>query len=589
MVSITINNMPIRVEEGTTIMEAAESNGISIPHLCYLKEINEIGACRMCCVAVDGEKGLVPSCNTAVKDGMVVHTNTKEVRNAAKSNLCMILSQHDSKCSMCDRNGTCQLQALAREFDIYENYFPADIPSDHEREWPSEFPLYRDAGRCIKCMRCVQVCKKVQALSIWDLTGTGGKARIDVNQSKANSITESDCSICGQCITHCPVGALRERKDANLVQAAIDNPEITTIVQIAPAVRTAWGESQGVSPEVATVNKLAGALKAMGFDYVFDTSFSADMTIMEEGTEFLERLQAGDLKKYPMFTSCCPGWVRFIKSQYPELVSQLSTSKSPQQMFGAIIKTYYANKLGIPAEKICSVSVMPCVSKKSECDIPVMNDSGFKDVDYVLTTREVVGLLASNHITAESAPEAPFDKIMGSYTGAGVIFGATGGVMEAALRSAYYFVTGELPPVDAFNFVDAGSSRPWQEAEFDVAGTKLRIAVASGLGNADKLCQAILSDQVHYDFVEIMACPGGCAGGGGQPYRLEDIEPAATRGKVLYDIDKKMDLRYSHENPDIIALYDEFLEKPMGEKSEHLLHTDHFAWKMPTEKARSES
>jgi NADH-quinone oxidoreductase subunit G len=328
------------------------------------------------------------------------------------------------------------------------------------------------------------------------------------------------------------------------------------------------------------VNRLAGVLRHLGFDYVFDTSFSADLTIMEEGSEFLARLQKGELKQYPMFTSCCPGWVRFIKSQYPELVGQLSTAKSPQQMFGAVIKSYFAKKLGVPPEKICSVSVMPCVAKKAEADLPAMRSAdGVKDVDYVLTTREVVRLMHAERISVHRVWETPFDRLMGDYTGAGVIFGATGGVMEAALRSASYLVTGKNPAPEAFRAVrdDHNSRRPWREATFDLAGTELRIAVASGLGNARKLCDAIVQGRVHYDFVEIMACPGGCSGGGGQPIHCDDKERAAERGQVLYGLDRNMPLRFSHENPDVQALYREELGEPLSERAEALLHTDHFA------------
>ena len=593
MVRLTINGLPVAVEDGTTIMEAAKAVGIMIPHLCYLKGINDIGACRICSVEVEGELSLVPSCNTAVREGMKVTTNSARVRSACRTNLMLIMSQHEGRCSLCDRSGSCQLQKLTNDYDFFENIYITDLPTDKDRMWVKDFPLIRDPAKCIKCMRCIQICDKVQRLGVWELMSTGGRTRVDVSQHR--SIDQAQCSLCGQCITHCPVGALRERKDATKVMDAIDDPEMVTVVQIAPAVRTAWGEALGLPPEVATVNQLAGALKQMGFDYVFDTSFSADLTIMEEGSEFLERLKKGDMEKYPMFTSCCPAWVRFIKSRYPELVPQLSSAKSPQQMFGAVIKSYFAEKIGVPPEKICCVSVMPCVAKKSECDIPTMvDDYGIKSVDYVLTTREVTHMLRLSDLRPENVEEQPFDRIMGDYTGAGVIFGTTGGVMEAALRSAAFLVTGKNPSTGAFGFVRAdkdytGEDRPWQEATFTLAGQKIKVAVTSGLRNADKLCQALLRGQVKYDFVEIMACPTGCSGGGGQPFHIDDVERGATRGQILRNIDEKMPIRFSHENEDVQKLYKDMLGAPLSELSEELLHTDHLAWHMPDEPNPGES
>jgi NADH-quinone oxidoreductase subunit G len=579
MVNLTINRYSVSVPEGTTILEAARSVGIHIPHLCYLKEINEIGACRLCSVEVEGEETLITACNNVVREGMKITTNSARVRRATRTNLELILSQHNCKCALCVRSGNCQLQNLANDFGILDNPFTEDLPTGKQLQWDQTFPLIRDSAKCIKCMRCVQVCDKVQSLNVWDLAATGGRTRVDVSGNRW--ISEADCSLCGQCITHCPVGALRERSDIDEVMRALEDPTMTTVVQIAPAVRTAWGETMGLSPDMATVNRLAGALRQLGFDYVFDTSFSADLTIMEEGTEFLERMQKGDLAKYPMFTSCCPGWVRFIKTQYPELVGQLSTAKSPQQMFGAVIKSYFAKKIGVAPDKICSVSIMPCVAKKSECDLPTMRSAdGVKDVDYVLTTREVARMLRAERISVRRVWETPFDRLMGDYTGAGVIFGATGGVMEAALRTASYLVTGENPAPEAFRAVrDAADNiKPWREAIFDLNGTELHIAVTSGLGNARKLCDAIVQGRVHYDFVEIMACPGGCSGGGGQPIHCDDKERAAERGQVLYNLDRGMPLRFSHENADVQMLYRDMLEKPLSEKAEELLHTNHFGW-----------
>lgn len=575
MVNIAINQKEISVPENTTIMEAAGLAGIDIPHLCYLKDINEIGACRLCCVEVEGEERLIPACDNMVQEGMNIITNSARVRNACRTNLELIMSQHDSQCTSCVRSGNCQLQTLAKEFNLLDDGFKKELPEGKQIKWNMDFPLIRDTKKCVKCMRCIQVCDKVQKLHIWDLVGTGSRTRVDVSGSLP--IEQTDCSLCGQCIIHCPVGALRERDDTGKVIAAIENPDIVTVVQIAPAIRTAWGESFGMTPEEATVNRLAGALRQMGVDYVFDTSFSADLTIMEEASEFLARKEKGDLDTYPMFTSCCPGWVRFVNSQYPMLSKQLSTAKSPQQMFGAVVKSYFAEKIGVEPEKICCISIMPCVSKKSECERPEMvNKDGIRDVDYVLTTREVVRILQAERIHAERVEETAFDRILGDYTGAGVIFGTTGGVMEAALRTASYVLTGENPKPDAFQEVqDHGMvEKPWREAEFNMNGTKLRIAVTSGLGNTRKLCEAILRKEVKYDFVEIMACPGGCVGGGGQPIHCDDVVMTNGRGAVLHSLDKKMYLRFSHENKDVKLLYSEMLEAPLSEKAEELLHVE---------------
>lgn len=584
MVNIKINGLSLSVPEGTTILTAAESHGISIPHLCYLEKINEIGACRLCCVEVKGEEKLVPSCITKAAEGMEVVTNSQRVRSRARTNLQFLMSQHDGRCTQCVLSGNCRLQTLCNEMNISLDGFYEDIPKGRRTYWPAEFPLQRDATRCIKCMRCIQTCDKVQKVSVWDLISGGAWARVDVHDGL--DIRESDCTLCGQCIVNCPTGALKERSDTEAVMRCIDNKDIITVAQIAPAIRTAWGESLGMSAEEATSEKLCGILKACGFDYVFDTSFGADLTIMEEASEFLARKGKGDLDKYPMFTSCCPGWVRFCKTHYPELTGQLSTSKSPHQMFGAVIKSYFAEKEGIDPSRIRTVSIMPCIAKKAEAALPTMkNAEGLSDVDYVLTTREVVRMISMENIQAGQIRETPFDNPMADYTGAGVIFGVTGGVMEAALRSAAYFVTGKNPEPDAFKAVRGRHAEEcaWRELEMEIGGEKIRVAVASGLRNADLLCTAIVRGEVKYDFVEIMACPNGCSGGGGQPRHQDDIDRRGSRGEVLYKIDQKLPLRYSHENPDIQKLYHDYLEKPLSEKAEELLHTDHFGWRMPGE------
>ena len=580
MVTVTINGISVSVPEGTTILDAAASAGIEIPNLCYLKDINEISACRVCCVEIEGEGKLVPSCNNVVSEGMVIHTNSPRVREARRTNVELILSQHDNKCATCVRSGTCRLQKVANDLGVLRIPYPSDLARGKKAFWTTTFPLYRDTNKCIKCMRCVQVCDKVQSLSVWDVSGSGSRTTIDVSGNRF--IKESDCSLCGQCITHCPTGALRERDDTAKAFAALAAPDKVTVVQIAPAVRTAWGEAFGMESGSVTVGQLVAALRQMGADYVFDTTFSADLTIMEEGTELLHRLQAGDLSSQPMFTSCCPGWVRFLKSQFPEMTGRLSTAKSPQQMFGAVAKTWLAKRLGVDPKNIFSISVMPCVAKKAESELPGMQSEVGCDVDLVLTTRELARMMRAENIAVPSLEESAFDSPLGDGSGAGVIFGATGGVMEAALRTAYFLVTGENPPADAFREVrDDGRSKGWREATFDLAGTPVRCAVASGLGNARRLLRALRRGEVQYEFVEVMACPGGCAGGGGQPVDGSDREKAVPRGAVLYKLDRAAKLRFSHENAAVQALYREYLDNPCSEKAEHLLHCDHFAWQMP--------
>ena len=563
MVKLIIDGKEITANEGTTILSAAKDNGINIPTLCFLKEINEIAACRVCVVEIEGIEKCVASCNTPIAEGMVVYTNSKKVREARRVNIQLILSQHNFHCATCIRNGNCKLQKLANDFNIDE--CPYDVKFE-DKEWDNSVPLIRDFTKCVKCMRCVQVCDKIQSLSVWDVVNTGSNTSVNVRENK--KISDVNCSYCGQCIVNCPVGALHERDDIRKVMNALDDKEKITIVQVAPAVRAAYGEGLGLTRAEATEKRLAGVLKSIGFNYVFDTVFSADMTIMEEGSEFLTRLD--DIRKtgLPMFTSCCPGWLRFIKSEFPDMVPRLSSAKSPQGMFGALAKSYYAEILGVPKEKIFNVSVMPCLAKKDEATL-----DDYDDIDAVLTTRELDRLLLSTMADPTKIEECDFDSPLGIGSGAGVIFGVTGGVMEAALRSAYYLVNKKNPDADAFK--DVRGLNGYRVGTFDFGnGVEVKIAVVHSLSNARKIINNILSGKEKYDFVEVMACPGGCINGGGQIINLEGSD-LAERSKVLYGLDKANNIRFSHENPEVIACYEKYLGKPLSDKAHHLLHRDH--------------
>lgn len=576
MVTLTIDGRTVTVPEDTTILEAARSIHIDIPTLCYLKDINEIGACRICMVEVEGQPRLVPACDNVVDEGMAVHTNSPRVREARRVNLRLLLSQHDTKCTKCTRSGNCKLQQLTNDYNLLGEHYIDDL-----RNAPPDFsnPVVRIENRCVKCMRCIQICDKVQTMGIWDLMGTGSHTTVGV--ARTRTLGESDCTFCGQCITHCPVGGLQEHDDTGKVFDALADPQRITVVQMAPAVRAAWAEYFHLDPKYASAERMVTALKTMGFDYVFDTNFAADLTIMEEGSEFLERFTHRNKYHWPMFTSCCPGWVRFVKSQFPAYIGNLSTAKSPQQMFGAVVKSYFADQLNVDPKKLFVVSIMPCTAKKAEAALPTMKDAeGDRDVDVVLTTREIVRMFRGEQINPAVLPETPFDSPLGTGTGAAVVFGATGGVMDAALRSAYYMVTGKNPNPDAFHSVRGLDS--WKEAVFTIPGAgDVRVAVVSSLGATRKLMNAIDAGEADYDFVEVMACPGGCAGGGGQPIH-DGVEMAARRGGVLWRLDRTADIRFSHENADVQALYKEYLRQPLGHKAHMLLHTDHFGWKMPS-------
>lgn len=577
MVKVTIDGRDLEVSEGTTILDAAAMAGIHIPTLCFMKGLNEIGACRVCVVEVEGYERLFTACNNPVQDGMQIHTNTKKVRDARKTNVELILSEHDTNCAICNRSGNCQLQKVANSLNIFRMLYERNIP---QKKSNVKFPLIRDYDKCIKCMRCIQVCDKIQNTNVWDLVNTGSRTTVDV--TGLYRLEDADCVLCGQCITHCPVGALRERDDTDRVLEALEDPDRITIAQVAPAIRTAWGESFKINPEFATFRRIVGGLRKIGFDYVFDTDFSADLTIMEEASELLEKVKHPEGQKFPMFTSCCPGWVRYCKAHYPEFVDNLSTAKSPMEMFGALIKTYYANLLGVDPAKIFVVAIMPCVAKKAEAEYPSMkNAEGDPDVDVVLTTREIARLIRADQIDVTSLPESDPDLPLGVGSGAGNIFGATGGVMEAALRTAYYMVNGKNPKPDAFKSVRG--MKGWKEEEFELGGKTLKVAVVSGLGNANELLKQMKQGRVSYDFVEVMACPGGCVGGGGQPIR-EGFEMASLRAPILYMQDSGSNLRFSHENPSIKQVYQDFLGAPLSEKAEELLHTNHHDWRMPNER-----
>ena len=570
MVNLTIDNRPVSVPEGTSIMKAAASVGIMIPHLCFLEGINEIGACKVCVVEMQGKTKLITSCNSPVEEGMVLYTNSPKVRRVRRTNVELILSQHDCTCAMCVRSGNCNLQKIANDLGIIEIPYKKEVPT---APWNHSYPFIKDAGKCIKCMRCVQICDKVQDLHIWDVQNTGSRTTVDVSMNKC--IEESDCSNCGQCVTHCPTGALRERNDVPEIFKALADPEKITVVQVAPAVRAAWAEQMDLPEELATEGRMVAALRQVGFDYIFDTNFSADLTIMEEAHEFLARLEEVKASGVPMFTSCCPAWVRFMKSQYPDYQSRLSTAKSPQQMFGAVAKTYFAEKIGVTPDKICSVSIMPCVAKKGEAALPEMDVTGYgPDVDIVLTTRELVRLLRAEHIIPKLLGEDTFDSPLGESSGAGVIFGATGGVMEAALRTAVAVIEGANPNPETFSDVRGEAGR--REVTYHINGVPIRTCTVSGLGNARKLMEDVRNRRVSYDFVEVMACPGGCVGGGGQPI-VDGVEMASVRAPKLYELDKRREVRFSHENPEIKKLYADYLgkplsEKPLSEKAHKLLH-----------------
>ena len=570
MVKLSIDGREVAVNEGATILDAAGELGIKIPTLCALKDLNIIGSCRVCLVQVEGEGTLCAACNTPVREGMQVRTDTPQVAAARRANLEALLDSHRSECTSCARIDTCALRKLAADLAVGET--SCAMPA--KGAWDEDFPLVRDSSKCIKCMRCVAYCEKIQQCAVWEQTGSGTCANVGVKGGL--EISQAGCALCGQCITHCPTGALTARNDIDKVMDALLDPEVFTVVQVAPAVRAAWGEGVKLPREKATPRRMASALRALGFDRVFDTDFAADLTIMEEGSEFLEFIKSD--KPRPMFTSCCPGWVRFAKLHHPEIVPQLSSAKSPHQMMGAVVK----NTLGEAAaeagkKRIFCVSVMPCVAKKYECDVPELSTEGGRDVDAVLTVREFDRMLRMFSVDCAALKETEFDSPLGLSTGAGTIFGRTGGVMEAALRTAASILIGEPASFEACDCTAATPEQPWMEKVLQIAGLTIRIAVASGLGNTEKLLAALEAGEVEYDFVEIMACPGGCVGGGGQPIRF-NCELAKERAAVLDRLDAEDSLRMSHDNPDIQKLYETCLEKPLSHTAHEWLHTDQVEW-----------
>ena len=569
MVHITINKQPLEVPAGTRIIEAAKMLNIDIPHLCYHPDQTIKAHCRMCMVEVVGSRKLTAACSTVVWEGMEVITDSKKVYDAQTGVLDLILSDHKTNCLSCARNGSCELQALCRRFNRLHPELP-DISSDEPLRIDNP-SIVRDPAKCVKCGRCVKVCAEVQGCAA--LTYSGRSAGFKVTTAFDLPMDQTDCVLCGQCSLVCPVGAIVETDYTNEVTAAIQNPSKHVIVQVAPSVRVGLGDEFGMEAGAVVTGKMVTALRMLGFDKVFDTNFSADLTIMEEGSELLKRIREGG--KLPMITSCSPGWVTYLEKHHPELIGHLSTAKSPQAMFGAVAKTYYAQKMGWDPHDVVSVSVMPCTAKKYEASRPELGRDGYQDVDYVLTTRELAKLIRYVGLDLSVLPESEFDSPLG--TGSGAIFGATGGVMEAALRTAYELYTGKTLPRLEFDAV-RGDINAIKEATIDLDGTPLKVAVANGLKNAEELIRRVERGEADYIFIEIMACPGGCIGGGGQPIGTNNAVRDA-RIQALYEIDRSLPLRKSHENPEIKTIYEEFFGAPLSQRSHELLHTHYHARK----------
>ncbi len=569
MVRVSINGREIEVEKGTTVLEAAKKANIHIPTLCYLPEVQAIGACRVCLVEVEGIGNLQAACVYPVSDGMKVYTNTERVRLARRFSLEMILSNHPMDCLACSRNLNCELQRIAHELGINEIRFKGEKSKGIIDE--SSPSIRRDNNKCILCRRCVTVCESIQSVSALSLQGRGFETQ--VMPAFENGLGNVACTNCGQFFLVFPVGAITEKDDTEAVWDALSDPTKFVIIQDAPAVRAALGEEFGYPPGTLVTGKMLAAARLLGFDRVFDTNFAADLTIIEEGSELLKRVKEGGV--LPLITSCSPGWIKFIEHFYPELLPHLSTCKSPHQMLGALCKTYFAQKAGVNPKDMVVVSVMPCTAKKFECTRPEMTDSGYKDVDYVLTTREFARMIKEAGIDFRNLEDGTYDDPMGEYTGAATIFGATGGVMEAALRTAYEIATGKT--LEDVEFVAVRGLNGIKEATVPVEGIgDVKVAVAHGLGNARKIMEKIKNGDKSYHFIEVMACPGGCVGGGGQPIPV-DAEIRRLRAQALYNEDRALKYRKSHENPSIKKIYEDFLKEPLGEISHKLLHTKYTA------------
>ena len=570
LIKLNIDGHDVEVEEGTTILEAAKKVNIDIPTLCFLKEINEIGDCRICVVEVEGKRGFATSCIQKVEEGMKVHTNTEKVIQARKTVLDLILSNHDRECLTCVRNGNCELQRLAQEFGVTDIKYNGDR-NKHEIDDKSP-SIVRDFNKCILCRRCISTCKNIQDIGAIDCTERGFSSCISTFENQ--SLDDVNCTFCGQCIENCPVGALKEKDNTSLVWQKLKEEDTYVVVQTAPAVRAGLGEEFGLPIGTNVTKKMVTALKRLGFDKVFDTNTGADFTIMEEATEFIERVKNGGT--LPMATSCCPAWIRFIEMNYPELLEHLSSCKSPHQMFGAIIKSYYAKKNNIDPSKIFVVSVMPCIAKKFERAREDMQGvEGLDDVDAVITTRELARMIKQAHIEFVELPDSDFDDPMGEATGAAAIFGVTGGVMEAALRTAAEILEGK--PLEKLEFEEVRGQKGIKKTTVNIAGKDIRIAVVSGLKNARKMLEDLKNGKADYDFLEVMACPGGCIMGGGQPIKSSKtrtvVDVFAKRSSTLYSIDEKSTIRKSHENPYLKEVYKEYVGEPGGHIAHKLLHT----------------
>ncbi len=576
-ITLNINGQTVEANAGSTILDAASQAGIHIPTLCYHPDLKPEGSCRVCVVEVAGQATLCPACVYPVAEGMIVATHSPKVRNARKMIVELMLANHPQDCLTCAKNQKCELQSLAKELGVTDIRFKGERTlAKIDDSNPS---IIRDAEKCILCRRCLRVCHDIQSVGALCANQRGWETTI--GPASGEALSEVACVYCGQCINRCPTGALKAKDPAQKVWAAISDPEKHVVVQTAPAVRAAIGEEFGVPAGSLVTGKMVTALRSMGFDKIFDTDFTADLTIIEEGHELLQRLADGGT--LPMITSCSPGWINFIEAFYPEQLPHLSTCKSPQQMFGALAKTYYAEKMGIDPSKIVVVSIMPCAAKKFECERPEMTSSGYKDVDYVLTTREIAGMIREAGIDFVSLDNGEFDAPLGMSTGAAVIFGATGGVMEAALRTVYEVVTKQtLADVE---ITAVRGMEGVREAEIDMNGTKVRAAVAHGLANARKLLDLIKEGKADYQFIEVMACPGGCIGGGGQPIPT-NAEIREKRATAIYAADRGLPIRKSHENRAVAQLYEEFLIEPLGHKSHELLHT-HYTPRVDKAKAET--